>query len=69
MDKCVFVWGTASVAHEFVFSLQEDAQRLLDAATGTAEQQSALSPHDAAEAFDIDAFELDAIVDVRAAKR
>jgi hypothetical protein len=59
----------ASVAHDFVFSLQEDAQRLIDAAAGPAERQSALGADDAVEAFDIDAFELNAIVDVRAAKR
>lgn len=66
---CLPVWVMASVADDFVFSLQEDAHRLIDAASGPVEQQSALGACDAAEAFDLDAFELNAIVDVRAAKR
>jgi hypothetical protein len=56
------------VAHDIVFSLQEDAQRLIDAAAGPAEQRSALGANDSAEAFDINAFELNAIVDINVAK-
>lgn len=50
-----------SMADDFV-CFQDDAKRLIDAA-GPAEQ------HAAAEAFDLDAFELNAIVDVKKAKQ
>ena len=56
-----------SMADDFVFS-QHDAQRLIRAA-GPAEQHAALGVSAAAEAFDLDAFELNAIVDVKKAKQ
>jgi hypothetical protein len=52
------------MADDFVF-LQEDAQQLMDAAAG--QQQAALGDYDADEVFQIDDFELNAIVNVRAA--
>lgn len=59
-----FARGMGTVADDFVF-LQEDAQQLIDAAAG--QQQAALGEHDADEVFQIDDFELNAIVNVRAA--
>jgi hypothetical protein len=47
--------------------LQEDAQQLIDAAAGQQQQQAAFDEHDAAEVFQIDDFELNAIVNVREA--
>ena len=54
------------MADDFVFS-QDDAQRLIDAAA-PAKQHAALGVN-ADEAFDLDAFELNAIVDVKKAKQ
>ncbi len=67
----VYIWvvsdrGMGSMADEFVF-LQEDAQQLIDTAAYPAEQQAALGVHDAADAFQIDAFELNAIANFREA--
>ncbi len=62
----LFAWGMGTVADDFVF-LQEDAQQLIDAAAGQQQQQAAFDEHDAAEVFQIDDFELNAIVNVREA--
>ena len=53
------------VGHDDVVFLQEDAQQLIDAAAG--QQQAAFGEHDADEVFQIDDFELNAIVNVREA--
>jgi hypothetical protein len=53
-------------ADDFLFS-QEDAQQRIDAAANPEEQQAALGFCDAAEAFQIDAFELNAIANFREA--
>jgi hypothetical protein len=58
----LFVWGMGSMADDFVI-LQEDAQQLIDAAAAP----QRVGEYDADEVFQIDDFELSAIVNVREA--